>query len=152
MSPEQRLQELLDGNDPKQIARMQSGFAVMSDTQFLPGYCLLLAYPQVASLNELHGEARATFLADMGLLGDALREATQAMRINYSIYGNLDPFLHAHLIPRYADEDERYRTNPPFLYPPEIRDSEEHRYDAGRHEAIRLQIRSQLVENGYNLK
>jgi diadenosine tetraphosphate (Ap4A) HIT family hydrolase len=152
MTPEQRLKELADGRNPKLIGRMKSGFAVMSDTQFLPGYCLLLAYPQVGSLNELHGEQRAAFLSDMGLLGDALLDVVAASRINYSIYGNLDPFLHAHLFPRSATEEEKYRTIPPFLYPSEIVDAAEHCYDAERHDRLRARIRSQLIENGYNLE
>lgn len=28
------------------------------------------------------------------------------MRVNYEIFGNLDPFVHAHVFPRYAWESE----------------------------------------------
>src|SRR5579862_7979366 len=101
MSPAERLAELADGRNPALIARLSSGFAVMVSHQYFQGYCLLLAYPQVEKLNDLAGEARVQFLGDMATLGDAVLAATACRRINYSIYGNLDPFLHAHVWPRY---------------------------------------------------
>jgi diadenosine tetraphosphate (Ap4A) HIT family hydrolase len=123
---------------------MKSGFAVMADVQFLSGYCLLLAYPQVGQLNELQGDARTQFLNDMALLGDAVQDVTGAVRINYSIYGNLDPFLHAHVFPRLAEEPAEYRTVPPFLYPPAIRESAELRFSEEQHAPLRDRIREAL--------
>jgi hypothetical protein len=49
----------------------------------LPGYCLLLPDPVVPSLNDLDAEARAAYLLDMGRLGDAVLQATDALRMNY---------------------------------------------------------------------
>ena len=45
----------------------------------------------------------------MAALGDAVLEATGAERINYEILGNVDPALHAHVIPRHASEDPDLR-------------------------------------------
>jgi len=125
---------------------MESGFAVMSDTQFLRGYCLLLAYPMVGKLNDLQGAARAQFLADMAALGDAVIAVTGAVRANYAIYGNLDPFLHAHVWPRFSDEPSVYRTISPFLYPRELREAPEHAYDPAKHDALRDAIRRALSQ------
>jgi diadenosine tetraphosphate (Ap4A) HIT family hydrolase len=55
-------------------------------------------------------------MADLGRLGDAVLAATRAVRINYAIFGNLEPALHAHVHPRYADEPEAMRTNNPWAY------------------------------------
>ena len=60
------------GANDKVICRMASGWAVMGDVQFLPGYCLLLPDPVVASLNDLDANARAAYLLDMARIGDAL--------------------------------------------------------------------------------
>ena len=38
MTGTERLLQLDRGENPKLILRMKSGFAVMGDTQFLPGY------------------------------------------------------------------------------------------------------------------
>jgi diadenosine tetraphosphate (Ap4A) HIT family hydrolase len=104
------------GTYPSLIARMSSGWAVMSDHQILAGYCVLLADPPVAHLNELPPTARNQFLADMGQLGAAVLQATGAVRINYAIFGNLEPALHAHIHPRYADEPEPQRLSNPWSY------------------------------------
>lgn len=120
MTPAERLAELVDGANPRLIRRMRSGFAVMHESQFLPGYCLLLAYPLAPHLNELKGRVRSIFFDDMALLGDAVMAATDCVRVNYSIYGNLDPFLHAHVVPRYEWELDEHRTIPPLMYPAEV--------------------------------
>lgn len=122
-TPAERLAALEAGESPLEIARMKSGFAVMGESQYLPGYCLLLAHPMSGKLNDLSGEARTAFLEDMAKLGDAVLAATKAVRINYSIYGNLDPFLHAHIFPRFDDEPDEYRTLPPMQIPNEVRAS-----------------------------
>ena len=95
---------------------------MLHEFQYWPGYCLLLADPLVGRLNDLHDQSRVDFLTDMARVGDALLAVTGAARINYSIYGNLDPFLHAHVVPRYSDEDAQYRTTPPLAVPASVRD------------------------------
>lgn len=102
--------------EPALVARMASGWAVLSATQVLRGYCVLLPDPVVPHLNALAGAARASFLDDLARLGDAVLEVTGALRINYAIFGNLEPALHAHVMPRYADEPEAYRTANPWAY------------------------------------
>jgi len=115
------------------IARMASGWAVMGESQVLPGYCLLLPDPVVGSLNELTPAARAVYLDEMALLGDAVARASavKPRRINYEILGNLEPALHAHIIPRFESEPEALRTRAIWLYPPEVWNAPEHRYDPG---------------------
>lgn len=85
------------GENPTVLCRMRSGFAVMGDTQFLPGYCVLLAAPQVTHLTDLSFTQRQTFLLDMSLLGEAIERMYQPRRINYEILGNTDAYVHAHV-------------------------------------------------------
>ena len=106
------------GENPTVIAKMKSGFAVIGDPQFLPGYCVLLAYPKVNSLNDLDIKQREAFLIDMSLIGDCITDACEPIRINYDILGNTDPFLHAHIYPRYEWEEER-KKHPIWDYPAE---------------------------------
>lgn len=112
----QRVALARNGANDKVICRMPSGWAVMGDVQFLPGYCLLLPDPVVASLNDLDAEARATYLLDMARLGDAVLAATGALRMNYEILGNSEPELHCHLFPRYATEPDDKRKKPVWFY------------------------------------
>ena len=70
----------------------------------------------VSDLNQLSGDARRQFLADMAALGDAVLAETGAERINYEILGNVEPALHAHVIPRHATEDPELRKKPVWLH------------------------------------
>lgn len=104
------------GTDPTLIARLASGWAVMGDPQVLHGYCLLLPDPVVPHLNAMTRDAQARFLADMACLGQAVIEVTGAVRINYAMFGNMEPALHAHVFPRYATEPVDLRTVHPWAY------------------------------------
>jgi diadenosine tetraphosphate (Ap4A) HIT family hydrolase len=57
---------------------------------------------------------RGQFLADMAMVGDALLDVTAALRINYAIFGNVEPALHAHIFPRHATEPEATRSAQPW--------------------------------------
>jgi diadenosine tetraphosphate (Ap4A) HIT family hydrolase len=96
------------------VARLPSGWLVMGERQVFPGYCLLLPDPVVPHLNALERPRREEFLSDMALAGDAILTVTAALRINYAIFGNVEPALHAHLIPRCADEPASTRTAQPW--------------------------------------
>ena len=134
------------GENQMVIARMRSGFAVIGDTQFLPGYCVLLAAPQVASLEDLPADDRAVFLDDMGRLGAAVNAACAPRRINYSIYGNTDAFLHAHVFPRYAWEPAERILGPVWLYPRENWSDPAQEYDEARHGVLRARIAKALTD------
>ena len=110
----QRIQQARINENQYVIAKMNSGWAVLGDTQPLAGYCLLLADPVVSDLNALVDDDRQAFLSDMATLGDAIQQVTGCIRINYEILGNLVPELHAHVIPRYTDEPSETRTMPPM--------------------------------------
>ena len=123
------------------LARMASGWAVLGDPQITTGYCLLLPDPVVPDLNALTGQARRQFLDDMAALGDAVLAVTGAERINYEILGNVEPALHAHVIPRHVSEDPALRLKPVWLHDwtqVAAFDAERH---AGLREAIRLKLR-----------
>jgi diadenosine tetraphosphate (Ap4A) HIT family hydrolase len=98
------------------IARLASGWAVMGDPQVLRGYCLLLPDPVVPQLNAMTADAQARFLSDMARLGQAVLEVTGALRINYAMFGNLEPALHAHVFPRNETEPRDLRTAHPWAY------------------------------------
>jgi diadenosine tetraphosphate (Ap4A) HIT family hydrolase len=101
-------------NYPALVARLRSGWVVMGERQVLTGYCLLLPDPVVPHLNALPSELRGQFLSDMAMVGDSLLTTTQALRVNYAMYGNVDPALHAHIFPRHTTEPEATRTVQPW--------------------------------------
>jgi diadenosine tetraphosphate (Ap4A) HIT family hydrolase len=132
------------GTDPAVIARLPSGWAVMGDPQVLTGYCLLLPDPVVPHLNALPPDAQVVFLADLARLGQAVLEATGAVRINYAMFGNLEPALHAHVHPRFADEPEAMRAAHPWAYDW----SSARRFDKGRDGALLAALQARLAAPG----
>ena len=105
-----------EGREPRVVTRLYSGWVLFGQQQFVKGYVVLLPDPVVPSLNALGAKERTQFLLDMTRLGDALLKVGNAVRINYAIYGNVEPALHAHVIPRYLDEPEDMRTAQPWAY------------------------------------
>ena len=131
-----RVEAARQGTNPTVICRVSSGWVVLGDVQFLPGYSLLLPDPVVPDLNALTMADRITFLQDMTILGDALLAVTGAARINYEILGNREAALHAHVFPRFATEPEEQRQKPVWFYdwksaPP---------FDAKQHQPLMHQI------------
>lgn len=141
-----RIGAALRGENPTVIGRMKTGLAVIGDPQFLPGYCILLAYPKVSSLNDLDADARKDFLFDMSLLGDAITEVCKPLRVNYDILGNTDAFLHAHVFPRYDWEDEARRKSPVWLYPRENWTMDKYQFSEDVHGDLRQRLSHKLKE------
>jgi diadenosine tetraphosphate (Ap4A) HIT family hydrolase len=112
----QRVKAAQEEKNPTVICKMPSGWAVLGDHQYIPGYALLLPDPVVGDLNELTDSKRTTFLDNMALIGDALLEHTDSYRINYEILGNYEPALHTHIFPRYMSELEQFRQRPVWMY------------------------------------
>jgi len=129
------------GENDTVICRLPSGWAVLGDVQVLRGWCLLLPDPVVPSLNDLDEARRAEFLRDMARLGDAILQITGAERINYEILGNSEPELHAHVIPRYADEPAERRRLPAWFYDWDAAP----RYEASRYADLREALCRALV-------
>jgi diadenosine tetraphosphate (Ap4A) HIT family hydrolase len=144
MNPTERIASLAEGRDPKFVDRLSSGIVTMAENQYLAGYCLLLADPLVSQLNDLSARAQAQFLADMAFVGEVVRNVTGASRINYAIYGNVDPFLHAHIWPRYTDEPDHLRTLPPLLFPEDIRVARDTQFNSNLHGELQMKIREGL--------
>src|SRR5882757_5566749 len=122
-----RIGSSLRGENPTVLRRLGAGFAIIGDIQFLPGYCVLLTdTPGVERLSDLPRKRRMQFLADLDLLVEVVervcaRRDPQFRRPNLSILGNLDPFLHAHIFPRYNWEPDEFIHGPIELYPAERR-------------------------------
>jgi diadenosine tetraphosphate (Ap4A) HIT family hydrolase len=118
MTPPSAIHAMVDrcraADYPAAVAKLRSGWVVMGERQVLTGYCLLLADPVVPHLNALTTRRRGQFLSDMAAVGDVLLAVTGALRVNYAMFGNIDPALHAHIFPRQSAEPEATRTAQPW--------------------------------------
>jgi diadenosine tetraphosphate (Ap4A) HIT family hydrolase len=138
------------------MARMRSGFAVIGDTQHLPGYSLLLTDdPSVNHLNDLDWNRRKDFLFDLSLIGEAVQRTCRGndfRRINYEVLGNAIPILHGHVHARYEWEPPDKITGPIWRYPEEERNAPEHAYSDRKHGELRAAITAELrslIERAY---
>jgi diadenosine tetraphosphate (Ap4A) HIT family hydrolase len=120
-----RIGSALDGTNPTVLRRLQRSFAVIGDVQFLPGYCVVLVDRLgVDRLSDLPRPDRLRFLEDVDRTGEAVERSCAELdagfrRVNLEILGNTDPFLHAHVWPRYEWEPAGLVGKPVWLHSPE---------------------------------
>jgi diadenosine tetraphosphate (Ap4A) HIT family hydrolase len=146
-----RIGSALRGENPTVLRRLEAGFAVIGDVQFLPGYSVLLVDdPSVQRLSDLPRSKRLVFLSDMDRLGEAVERACKRLdpsfrRVNLEILGNTDPFLHAHVWPRFEWESAEFVGKPVWLYPRERWSNT--KYALGpEHDAVREAISAELAQ------
>lgn len=142
-----RILSAINGTNPMLIKELRGGYVVFGDVQFLPGYCVLLPKREVQSLNDLSLEERTQFLRDMSVVGDAIIDVCNPLRINYDILGNTDKFLHAHIFPRYDWESEERRRMPVWLYDQSNWFNQETAYNSEKHDPIKNAILKYLDES-----
>ncbi len=66
--------------------------------------------------------------------------------LNPTVIGNSDPFLHAHLIPRHADEPTVQLRRPIWEVARTLWDLPEYQFDLNKHGALQSALRARLVE------
>jgi diadenosine tetraphosphate (Ap4A) HIT family hydrolase len=99
-----RLEECRSGTHSGLIAELETGYAVMGDSQYFRGYCLLLCKTAATELDELPYEVRGMYLEEMADLAEAVRAALRPHKLNYECLGNQVHHLHWHIFPRYLSE------------------------------------------------
>ena len=125
---------------------------VLASAIFLSGHLLPAqssATPvDVQRLSDLPKAKRLSFLDDMDQLGEAVERACRRLdpafrRVNLEILGNTDPFLHAHVWPRFAWEPADAVGAPVWLYPRDRWSDEQFRLGP-QHDVLREAIGSEL--------
>ncbi len=101
------------------IAELEvSILGLYNDARF-PGRSLLVFKDHYGDFTMMpSGKATAAFTQDMQRAGRAIHDAVGARRMNYAILGNVEPHVHAHLIPRTADDPIPNRA--PWAHPDEV--------------------------------
>lgn len=138
------------GENPTVLRRLDAGFAVIGDRQFLPGYSVLLTDdPAVTRLSDLPRARRTAYLSDMERLAEAVELACRRLdpafrRVNIEILGNTDPYLHAHVWPRYDWEPADLVRMPVWRYDQEAYWRGAEHALAPRHDGLRTAIGEEL--------
>jgi diadenosine tetraphosphate (Ap4A) HIT family hydrolase len=126
---------------------MPSGYAVMGDFQFYPGYTIFLSKIHAIELHNLDKAQRLLFLEDMAKVAEAVYSAFNPIKLNYELLGNLDSHMHWHIFPRYADDPDP--KNPISIIPPSVRNANSTRPSPERLEEMKSKLKKALLQLEY---
>ena len=86
------------------IAELSEGTVYLHTDQFFPGWSVLVLRRHAIELFDLEQGERARLIEDVNDVARALKQAFDARKVNYALFGNLVPHIHWHLIPRLAED------------------------------------------------
>lgn len=118
-----RMKDGMSETNPYFIAELSTGYAVLADNQYVPGYTLFISSTCVPELHELAPDRRSRFMNEMATVAEAAWRAFSPRKLNYELLGNSVAHLHWHLIPRYADDPKPtwpIWSNEDFLQAPRV--------------------------------
>lgn len=101
-----RLAQCRAGTHPSLIAELDTGYAVLGDSQQFRGYSVLLCKTPATELHELPHATRLRYLEEMSQLAEAVARAVSPHKLNYECLGNMVHHLHFHIFPRQANEPQ----------------------------------------------
>lgn len=71
-----------------------------------PGRMVVAYRGHISELSDLNAEERAAYMADVAKIARLIHTLYKPDKLNYGAYGDLNPHLHFHLVPKYKDEFE----------------------------------------------
>jgi diadenosine tetraphosphate (Ap4A) HIT family hydrolase len=101
-----------NGTNPYFIKEFEHSIFVIGDHQFYKGYSLILLKDHHEELHLLDKTIQNELFAEVMAAGQAVVDAFNPKKMNYSCYGNEVRHVHWHIFPRY--EDDPYPEKPPF--------------------------------------
>lgn len=137
-----KLDACREGTHPGLIAELDTGFAVLGDSQFFEGYSLLLCKTPATELEELPPDVRMRFLQEMSQLAAAVASVVQPHKLNYEALGNIVHHLHWHVFPRRLSDPDPLA--PVWGQMPQGEAADDYKLDAIKHERLKLQIADSL--------
>jgi len=69
------------------------------------GKCYVMPKVHVVNFEDMKADDMNGFMKEVQVAGKALKNVTDAVKINYEMHANTGPHLHIHLFPRYLDDD-----------------------------------------------
>lgn len=100
----ERITAIKGGNNPYFVKELETGYVVIGDHQYYPGYTLFLCKQHVGELHDLDSDFKLQFLKEMSQVAKAVYKAVQPDKLNYELLGNSFPHLHWHIFPRYKND------------------------------------------------
>ena len=115
-----RIAMIQTGKNPYFVAELSTGYVVLADSQYFPGYTLFLAKRHVTELHLMPPAEKAQFMLEMSWVSEACAQAFHADKMNLELLGNGDSHVHWHLFPRHIGDTEQpgpvWWTDPAKMY------------------------------------
>jgi diadenosine tetraphosphate (Ap4A) HIT family hydrolase len=92
------------GNNPYLVAEMDHSYFVVGDHQFHRGYSLVLLKEHVREPFDLPVDRQREHFREVMRAAEAIRDTFRPRKMNFSCYGNAEPHVHWHIVPRYEDD------------------------------------------------
>jgi len=92
------------GRNPYVIAEMKHSYFVVGDHQFHEGYALVLLKEHVREPFELSPDVQREHFTEVMRAATAIQATFHPWKLNYSCYGNAEPHVHWHIVPRYEHD------------------------------------------------
>ena len=99
-----RIKLIKQGKNKYFVKELQSGYVVLADFQYFPGYTIFLSKIHTDELHKLGNKNREIFLNEMAIVAEAVYKVFRPKKLNYELLGNTDHHLHWHLVPRYGTD------------------------------------------------
>ena len=103
----ERVELAKQGRSPHLIADMGHSYFVVGDHQFHEGYALVLLKEHVREPFLLAPTVQHEHFRELMRAAVAIDRTFRPLKMNFSCYGNAEPHVHWHLVPRYEDDPHR---------------------------------------------
>ncbi len=140
-----RIDDCRFGRHAGLIAEVDTGFAVLGDSQQFRGYSLLLCRTPATELDELPSGTRLRYLEEMSQLAEAVRRVVRPHKINYECLGNQVHHLHFHVFPRQLSDPQPTMPVWGQMLAPGSPEGVRARFDPGRDRELLSQMRDALA-------
>ncbi len=88
------------------VAELASGKVHLQNDADYRGYCILVFRRHAIEIHELTPQERHDWIEDIARVGKAITAVCAPEKLNVSMFGNLCPHLHCHVMPRTVGDPE----------------------------------------------
>lgn len=87
------------------VTDLSASYVSLYDDARFPGRCIVALNTHAETIEDLSLEEANAFMADVYRVARSIKEVTNVERVNIAILGNTVPHIHAHVIPRYPENE-----------------------------------------------
>jgi len=90
--------------NPHLVAEMEHSIFVVGDHQWHRGYAVVALKKHVREPYDLTPDVQGEHFREVMRAAEAIAKTFRPVKMNFSCYGNAEPHVHWHVVPRYAGD------------------------------------------------